>query len=264
MIRTTLLSWMTPDGASKTRPLDLRRMFIGDEPPLFLVEVALRTTVLFVYTLLLLRLLGKRGVAQLSLFEVTIIIGLGSAVGDPMFHPDVPLLHGIVVISIIVLLYRVFMSLMRTNERFERFVEGEPICVVSEGRLVLDALEKERLSQQELFEILRANGVTQLGEVKCAYLEHSGRLSVFSYPPRGVRAGLPFVPPWDIERPQAFECGDANAPLGEYACMTCGAGATCEKALRLGPCRRCKGERWTAAVRSPLGDDVRGASDASE
>ncbi|MBN9165362.1 MAG: hypothetical protein BGO98_30195 [Myxococcales bacterium 68-20] len=67
------------------------RDHLGDEPPLFLVEVALRTTIIFVYTLPLLRLLGKRGVAQLSLFQVTIIIGLGSAVGDPMFQADVPL-----------------------------------------------------------------------------------------------------------------------------------------------------------------------------
>lgn len=62
-----------------SHPLDLKRMFIGDETPLFLVEIAVRTTVIFLFTLLLLRLLGKRGVRQHSLFEVTIIIGLGAA-----------------------------------------------------------------------------------------------------------------------------------------------------------------------------------------
>ena len=84
------------------RPLDLRRMFIGDEPPLFLVEVALRTLVIFLFTLVAMRFLGKRGVAQLSLVEVTIVLGLGSAVGDPMFQPDVPLLHSLIVIAVIV------------------------------------------------------------------------------------------------------------------------------------------------------------------
>ena len=135
------------------RPLDFGRMFFGDEPPLFLVEVALRTTIIFVYTLFLLRVLGKRGVAQLSLFEVTIIIGLGSAVGDPMFQADVPLVHAMLVIAIIVALYRLFMTFVRRSERFERFAEGEPSNVLSEGHIELEALARERISQEELFEI---------------------------------------------------------------------------------------------------------------
>jgi uncharacterized membrane protein YcaP (DUF421 family)/DNA-directed RNA polymerase subunit RPC12/RpoP len=241
---------------SKTRPLDLGRMFIGDEPPLFLVEVALRTTIIFVYTLLLLRVLGKRGVAQLSLFEVTIIIGLGSAVGDPMFQADVPLFHAMVVIAVIVLLYRLVLALVRKSETFERFVEGEPSCLVSEGRLELKALDKERISQEELFEILRGSGVSQLGEVKRAFIEQSGTVSVFAFAPRQVRSGLPFVPPWDIEEPAVFETGDDEAPLGEYACMACGEKTTRGTAAPLVPCARCTGRRWTEAVRTPLGPEI--------
>jgi uncharacterized membrane protein YcaP (DUF421 family) len=237
-----------------TRPLDLARMFIGDEPPLFLLEVALRTTIIFVYTLLLLRVLGKRGVAQLSLFEVTIIIGLGSAVGDPMFQADVPLLHGMVVIGVIVLLYRLFMSFVRKSERFERFVEGDPSCVVAEGRLELAALDKERLSQEELFEILRVSGIMQLGEVKRAFLEQSGTLSVFAFAPRQVKSGLPIVPPWDIEEPRSFAVGDHTTPPGEYACFTCGQLASHGSATPLPACPRCKGARWTFAVKTPMSD----------
>ena len=174
----------------KMQPLDFGCMFIGDAPPLFIVEVALRTTMIFVYTLLLLRVLGKRGVAQLSLFEVTIIIGLGSAVGDPMFQPDVPLVHAMVVIAVIIVLYRVFMAFVRKSEMFERFVEGEPSCLVSDGRSQLDALDCERISQEELFEISRGRSL-QLGEVKRAFLEQSGALSVYAFAPRHVQAGLP-------------------------------------------------------------------------
>lgn len=238
------------------RPLDLGRMFIGDEPPLFLVEVALRTTIIFVYTLFLLRVLGKRGVAQLSLFEVTIIIGLGSAVGDPMFQADVPLLHAMVVIAIIVILYRVFMALVRKNERFERFVEGEPSCLVVEGRIDLEALDKERISQEELFEILRGSGVSQLGEVKRAFIEQSGTVSVFAFAPNHVRPGLPFVPPWDIEQPPFFDRGTSDAAPGEYACTTCGEKTTVGSESPLPACPHCKGTKWTHAVRQPLGPEV--------
>ena len=230
------------------RPLDLGRMFFGDEPPLFLVEVALRTTIIFVYTLFLLRVLGKRGVAQLSLFEVTIIIGLGSAVGDPMFQADVPLVHAMLVIAIIVALYRLFMTFVRKSERFERFAEGEPSSIVADGHIELRALEKERISQEELFEILRGSGISQLGEVKYAFLEQSGTLSVFAFPPRHVKPGLPIVPPWDIEEPRSFLAGKDVTLPGDYACMRCGAVVRCETASAPRACTRCNGERWTDAI----------------
>jgi len=241
-------------GSDPAHPLDLRRMFIGDEPPLFLVEVALRTTIIFLYTLLLLRLLGKRGVAQLSLFEVTIIIGLGSAVGDPMFQADVPLVHAMVAIGVIVLLYRGFMALVRRSDRFERFVEGEPRCVVSDGKLIVDALDRERISQEELFEILRGSGVAQLGEVKRAFLEQSGTLSVFAYPPREVKAGLAFVPPWDIEAPKTYAAQRSDAPSAKLACMKCGERLVHEASKQVPACSRCGGEVWTLAQKAPLGE----------
>lgn len=242
------------------RPLDWERMFLGDQKPLFLVEVAIRTTIIFVYTLFLLRLLGKRGVSQLSLFEVTIIIGLGSAVGDPMFQPDVPLVHAMLVIGIIVFLYRLFMALIRRSERFEKFAEGTPSCLVSAGRVELDALRAERLSQEELFEILRVAGITHLGEVKRAYLEQSGELSIFSFPPNEVTAGLPIVPPWDIGGKKFLAAeGDPVSP-GTYACRFCGELAKPDVRRPLSACSRCKNREWLVATTEPLGPDVTGAA----
>ncbi|RYE81284.1 MAG: DUF421 domain-containing protein, partial [Myxococcales bacterium] len=225
--------------ATPNRPLDLHRMFLGDEEPLFMVEVALRTTIIFAFTLVALRFLGKRGVAQLSLVEVTIILGLGSAVGDPMFQPDVPLLHALIVISVIVVLYRMFTATLRKNEAFERFMEGETRCLLSNGVLQLDMMEKDRLSQEKLFELLRLAGVTQLGEVKCAYLEQSGELSVFSAPPAEVRAGLAIVPPWDVTEPETFEAGVALDAPDTLACRQCGACHEHRAGAPLPLCPRC-------------------------
>lgn len=241
-------------------PLDLQRMFMGDEKPLFLVEVAIRTTIIFVYTLLLLRMLGKRGVAQLSLFEVTIIIGLGSAVGDPMFGADVPLVHAMLVIGIIVFLYRLFTSLIRRSERFEKFVEGTPSCLLSNGRVELKALNAERISQEELFEILRVAGITHLGEVKRAYLEQSGQLSIFAFPPNEIVAGLPIVPPWDLSEKKPLLANEEPVAAGSYACRFCGEILSPEVRRALPPCPRCEQREWLAATKEPLGPAVKGAA----
>ena len=66
---------------------DFGRMLFGDEPPLFLLEIAFRTVVIYVYTLVLIRWIGSRSIAQLSLVEFLLVIALGSAVGDAMFYP---------------------------------------------------------------------------------------------------------------------------------------------------------------------------------
>lgn len=234
-------------------PLDLKRMFIGDEPPLFLVEIALRSALVFAFTLFALRFLGKRGVAQLSLVEVTIILGLGSAVGDPMFQADVPLSHALVVISAIVLLYRGFTALVRRNEPFEQFMEGRTRCLVTDGVLELDELARDRLSTEKLFELLRLAGITQLGEVKRAYLEQSGALSVFAAPPAEVRSGLPILPPWDIAAPVRIAAGSLSQGSSEIACCACGHRHPSTAGTALPVCPRCKHDAWTEASAGPIG-----------
>jgi hypothetical protein len=83
---------------------DLARILLGWLPWLYLVEILLRTTIVYFFALFVVRTIGKRGMGQLAPFDFVIIIALGSAVGDPMFYPDVPLLHALVAITAIVLL----------------------------------------------------------------------------------------------------------------------------------------------------------------
>lgn len=66
---------------------DLGRMLLGDDPPLFLAEILVRTLIIYGWTLLLLRWVGGRSIAQLSIIEFLLVIALGSAVGDALFYP---------------------------------------------------------------------------------------------------------------------------------------------------------------------------------
>jgi uncharacterized membrane protein YcaP (DUF421 family) len=229
-------------------PFDLRRMFLGDLPPLFLLEIVFRTAFLFLYTLLMIRVVGKRGLSQLTPFELTIIIALGSAVGDPMFYPDVPLLHGMVVITVVVALQRNLIYLVHRSDRVESFVEGEPAQMVVDGRLELKCMEHERFSRDELFSSLRLERVEHLGQVKCAYLEDSGQLSAFLFTPRETRPGLPIIPPWELAEPQSFASGTAAPETAVFACNTCGNTLAARQGQTLPTCSYCEGEAWVTAV----------------
>ena len=81
-------------------PFDLQRMFLGEQPLLFYAEILVRTLIIYAYTLVMIRWIGGRGVAQLSMVEFVLVIALGSAVGDAMFYPDVPLLAAMLVIAL--------------------------------------------------------------------------------------------------------------------------------------------------------------------
>ena len=159
--------------------MEFDRIFLGDLTVDLVLEIVLRTTVMYMYTLALVRVLGKRGLGQLSPFELVIIVALGSAVGDPMFYTDVPLAHGIIVITAVVALERTLVKLTERHKGVERLIESVPVLLVRDGVLLADALDQEDLSQNEVFMGLREKGVEYLGEVRRAYLEPSGHISVF-------------------------------------------------------------------------------------
>jgi len=104
--------------------IDWKELLLGQEDWPFLIEIVLRTVIMFLAIILGLRLLGKRGVKQLSVFELVVIIGLGSAAGDPMFYKEVGIVSSLVVFIVIIFLYSVITFFIAKSKNFEKVVEG--------------------------------------------------------------------------------------------------------------------------------------------
>ena len=239
-------------GDTAQHSFDLYRIFLGDQPPGFFLEIMFRTVVMYLYVLLLLRLLGKRGMGQLSPFEFTIIIALGSAVGDPMFYPEVPLLHGLAAVTLVVAMTRFVTYLSNRSESVEKFLEGQPCCVVQDGVLNLKSIDEERFSREELFMLLREKGVSQLGQVRRAYVEPSGGVSAFRWPDDRAKPGLPIIPPYDeLTPPPGITIrGESRQSDVLYACWKCGHRE--RPSNTPSPCIRCKSDDWIVATCDPL------------
>lgn len=176
--------------ASSEYSFDLHRIFLGDHPAAFYIEIAIRSALMFVFALLLLRLMGKRSLGQLSPFDFVIIIALGSAVGDPMFYDDVPLFEAMTVIVVVVALNHAFSKTTQSHRRFERFVDSSPTVLIRRGEIDQDALRREAMSEPELFELLRLGGIENLENVEVAILEASGHVSILRADTPVQRAGL--------------------------------------------------------------------------
>lgn len=153
----------------------------------FFIEIVVRTIIMYAYTIVLARLVGKGGVGQIGPFEFVLVIAVGSAAGDPMIYPDVALLHGIVVITVVILLHRLTTSLLNRHRKMERLFEGEPLLVVENGVICEDRLGAGAMTKPELISLLRQAGIRNTNEVECAWFEPSGHLSVFrsDVTPRG-------------------------------------------------------------------------------
>ncbi|NRP20162.1 hypothetical protein LPJGGPFB_03421 [Ensifer adhaerens] len=223
---------------------DLGRMLIGDEPPLFLLEIALRTVIIYAYTLFLIRWIGSRSIGQLSLVEFLLVIALGSAVGDAMFYPDVPLIHCMAVITVVVLLDKSLSYIVARNRKLEDVIEGISVEVVRDGGILWKALKQLNVGHDELFEQLRLKQVRHLGQVRAAYFETNGLLSVFTFDDPPARPGLVIEPPWDVSKPMEFRSGATVGEKRRLACVQCAEVLAFSAGEAVPPCPRCGAEVW--------------------
>lgn len=220
--------------------MEWEKLLLGEESWSFLGETAFRTFIMFLIILISLRLLGKRGIKQLSVFELGVIIGLGSAAGDPMFYKDVGLLPGILVFIMVVLLYRLITYLISRSRRFEQLVEGRATCIIKEGLFIVENFEKEPIAMDELFTQLRQHSILHLGQVEQAIMENNGEVSVYYYPDEEVRYGLPILPDFP-------DMSSQQVPArGKYACTFCGVVQEMKGAHHQ-PCSKCGKDKWRTA-----------------
>lgn len=216
------------------------RFLFNDLPAIFLVEVVVRALIMYVIILIALRSSGKRGVKQLSIYELVLIIGLGSAAGDPMFYEDVGLIPAITVFAVIILLYRATTWLSARSKKLGQLLEGEPVCLIMNGRFSIENFEKEDLAQTEFFSELRQQNVEHLGQVRVGLIEPSGEISLFFYEDKDVKPGLPLLP-------EVFKNKQINiSKKAIYACIFCG--QTLEIAKGTAKCPSCKRNEWVEAL----------------
>ncbi len=227
---------------------DWKRIFLGDYPIAFLLEIVFRTVIMYLYTIFLLRFLGKRGMSQLSNLEVAIIISFGSAVGDPMIGANIPIIYGITAITTVALIQKGMEKFINKNPTAEKVMEGVPDCLVDNGIVMLHKLSAEGLSREDLFRSLRIKNVFQLGEVNKAYFETSGDMTVLVHEPRNVKPGLCILPD-DEHSPSKLiikknEVANANHA---YCCTACGFSKDMKIGAIFPECPHCGNEEWTKA-----------------
>ncbi len=141
------------------------------------MDIVLRAVVVFVFLVVLTRIIGRRELSSLQPLDLILLIILGDAVQQGLTQDDYSLTGAFLAIGTIAIL-QVFVSWLGYRFKPLRAVlDGEPIVVLQDGELIERNLRRERLTPEEVAEEARAQNIPHLSEVKYAILETNGRIT---------------------------------------------------------------------------------------
>ena len=143
-----------------------------------LPEIVLRTAIVYLFLVLILRLTGKREVGQMSILELIVILIISDAVQNSMVGENTSLWGGLVaVVTLFVADYLLKFAADRSRS-IRKVVQGEPRLLVRDGRILTKALTEERVDVEDVRAAARGVGIARLDDVRLAVLETDGSISI--------------------------------------------------------------------------------------
>lgn len=143
-----------------------------------MIIVCIRTILLYSLVVLTMRLMGKRQIGELQPYEFVITIMISDLASLPMQDQRYPLLQGIVPIITLLFLKTLITQLELKVQSARNILDGAPCILIYNGKINYDALKKQQLNLDELFEELRLAKCYNLDEIQYAILENSGQMSI--------------------------------------------------------------------------------------
>jgi Predicted membrane protein len=151
--------------------------------PLPLVEKLARPVIVYLVLVLLLRLFGKRELAQLNPFDLVVLLSLSNTVQNAIIGDDNSVSGGVIgAFALLAINWLVVRTLFR-SPRLTRMLEGRSAILVRDGRIDRKALERESLTHDELVEVIHRQGFERLDQVKHCELEPNGTFAIEGFEP---------------------------------------------------------------------------------
>lgn len=146
-----------------------------------LLQIALRTSVIYLLVLIGVRLSGKREVGQMTPFDLTLLLLLSNSVQNAMTGPDTSLMGGAIAASTLLIFNFLIAKVSGRNRRFRHLVQGEPSLLVHDGKPIESHMEREGVSMDELHRAMREHGINSMDQLALCVLEVDGSISCLKY-----------------------------------------------------------------------------------
>ena len=146
-----------------------------------LLQIVLRTGVIYLLVLIGVRLSGKREVGQMTPFDLTLLLLLSNSVQNAMTGPDTSLMGGAIAAGTLLVLNYLVAEVSGINRRFRRLIQGQPTLLIHDGKTIETHMAKEHVSVDELLRALREHGIGCIEQTALAVLEVDGSISCLKY-----------------------------------------------------------------------------------
>lgn len=148
-----------------------------------ILEKILRPILVYIFLVIMLRVFGKRELAQLNPFDLVVLLSLSNTVQNAIIGDDNSLLGGLIgAFALLAMNYLVVRFLFK-HRRLDQIIEGSPTLLVEKGQVCRDALAKELLSESELLAVAHRQGFENLGEIETCTLEPGGTFFIQGHSP---------------------------------------------------------------------------------
>jgi len=144
------------------------------------LHVIISSAVVYIFISIAIRIFGKKELAQLSTLDIVFVLLISNAVQNAMVGSDTSLLGGLLAAITLFALNFLFKQLLFRSKGLTHLLEGEPVILVSEGKIKDKNLRKMEITTDELLEAIHEHGVHSIYDVNLAILEVDGNISVIS------------------------------------------------------------------------------------
>jgi uncharacterized membrane protein YcaP (DUF421 family) len=148
-------------------------------PGIPVVEKIVRPLVIYGFLVLILRVQGQRALAQMNPFDLVVLLTLSNTVQNAIIGNDNSLLGGMIGATTLVLANLLTIRFLYRHPRLDRTLEGQPVVLVRNGRILQENLDRTLITRDELMAAIHRQGILDLADVREAILETSGTISVF-------------------------------------------------------------------------------------
>jgi len=144
------------------------------------LEITLRSTAVYLFMVIAIRLTGRKELSQLNTSDVVLILLISNAVQNAMVGPDTSLLGGLIAAAALFLLNFVLKKFIFSNKKIRDFILQKPEILIHNGKLETATLTQLGMDMDELEEAMREHGVDDYKQVKLAMFELDGNISIIT------------------------------------------------------------------------------------
>lgn len=144
------------------------------------LRVSFSTVIAYILVVVMLRISGKRTLAKMNAFDFIVTIALGSILGSVILNKSTPLAEGLIAIAILILLQYIITFISVRSSPFKKFISSNPTLLYYDGKLLQNALRKQRVSKEEINKSVREAGFSSFEKVQAIVIESTGDITVIS------------------------------------------------------------------------------------